>query len=56
MAAAIADGEVYRNRPKLRRAIDWLDPIKHGIAAWAGPWACSDNLWHTGLTRRVARP
>jgi len=55
MAAAVADGEVYRRRPKLRRAIDRLD-IKHGVAAWAGRWTYPDNLCHTALTRRVARP
>jgi len=56
MAAAVADGEVNRRRPKLRRAIDRLGPIKHGVAAWAARWTYPGNLCHTALTRRVARP
>ena len=50
MAAAVTDGESYRHRAEHRRSIYRLDPVKHGVTAWAGRSFYRDHPCHNGLT------
>src|SRR5215471_3991219 len=50
MAAAVTDGESHRHRAEHGRSIYRLDPVKHGVTAWAGRSFYPDHLCHDGLT------